>query len=705
MKLHSFIIRSAASLLTIALLCASFSGCVNLPALPENVSEQPVPDSSVQESKTHESNDQNPQSENSAESSAEPEEDPDKVYTMEELTVDKMASGCSGCEKLIIDRAKEEKVYNAIIDLRSNDDSSINTDVFVKKLDSVMDGFVADADHECTCKVINVKDIPYIFGQYRGYYTGQWQGCCPTGEGTFSGTHDTDIDRSEEVKSKYFYTGKWKNGLPDGEGQFHFEIYGEVDGKENRFTNDYVGEMSKGRKDGTGTEYILEYNITNGECWNYSENFYDTGTYSNGKLVGKTGFVCYDDKGEVKYIGNVQESNESKDSWSPDYWHMETTDLSYDRDAVKKQQQDIDGLYAAGFVASAINTIASVYTNRNKYILEDKYGKLYAVDYYDPIPEEITLSVLHKWEDKREEDRKYEEQIQKEADSKTSKWADTMYKNMVKVDPQEKEYQTQFYKAYSVSSGLPKVEIPDLPVYKPKKDEHRLIEIIDEIQKRKTYTVTYKDLSPIETKSVYNGDCYETSTDIYGSKTASLDVYSKGTPHGAYYYYEHYNSFPEYKQFSKYTVTRVSKEAIKTFLKWTGSICSDLPDDSKSWKFVKSGNADINGATFYTETYNVESQEQYYDNDGKKKQKTVHWTITIAFDGNGDTAYIFVKTDDIYNSDEYEIFLLKSEADEANFDTSVYSSEYTQFDNDDFSDYYHQHQQDALDKLLGLDSM
>lgn len=140
--------------------------------------------------------------------------------------------------------------------------------------------------HFCTAEAIYVENMPYAYHGSFGFYTGDWIGAGPSGKGSYSG--------SIYGGSLVSYDGDWGLGLPNGNGVLYEENY------LRGWDRTYIGEMKNGMRDGAGTWF--EYHEDQ-ESLNPTPTYraYDTATYSNNCLTGKTTCVEYDaSTGEIR---------------------------------------------------------------------------------------------------------------------------------------------------------------------------------------------------------------------------------------------------------------------------------------------------------------------------------------------------------------------------------------------------------------------
>lgn len=120
--------------------------------------------------------------------------------------------------------------------------------------------------HNCKANVISVENYPYTYRNAYGFYTGQWQGAGPVGEGSFIG--------KEPISDRMItYTGDWKYGLPDGYGELSITPF--LGGWNQR----YSGEMKAGLKDGVGVLYEARNLSQVGSDWLKTYRLYEETTF------------------------------------------------------------------------------------------------------------------------------------------------------------------------------------------------------------------------------------------------------------------------------------------------------------------------------------------------------------------------------------------------------------------------------------------
>lgn len=121
--------------------------------------------------------------------------------------------------------------------------------------------------HKCTANVMQVESIPYAYNGSTGFYTGEWCGAGPTGNGIYNG--------AVFGKRPVVYEGDWGFGLPNGEGQLYIQDYMDA------WDLTYTGEFKNGVRDGEGIwfeNYDSPYHP-------HLFRVYDKAIYSNNQLT------------------------------------------------------------------------------------------------------------------------------------------------------------------------------------------------------------------------------------------------------------------------------------------------------------------------------------------------------------------------------------------------------------------------------------
>jgi len=169
---------------------------------------------------------------------------------------------CSSCEAAI----------TSLIEMQEHIGSFGYNETEVKKCSEQK---YQDMHHDCKADIINVVDYPYTYRCAYGYYTGQWQGAGPVGQGSFIGT--------EPISDRYVsYTGEWKYGLPEGTGKLEISPFM---GGWNQF---YSGEMKAGMKNGTGVLYEEANLKQTGSDWLKRYRLYEETTFEDDVMTQVT---------------------------------------------------------------------------------------------------------------------------------------------------------------------------------------------------------------------------------------------------------------------------------------------------------------------------------------------------------------------------------------------------------------------------------
>lgn len=259
--------------------------------------------------------------------------------------------------------------------------------------------------HDCSAEVIEVQDMPYMYRNCYGTYSGQWKGAGPTGSGTFVG-------KTKLTDDLISYTGEWAYGLPEGEGELCVENF-----LNHAYDMNYEGDFVAGNREGLG--YLYEY------IPNYGYRIYDQGQFQNDTLVTEVNATLYDiDTGEIKeyskMIGDDQGDRLMTQQWN-------AGELS------PSQKNALETAATVALVAVVAYAVNYVYDNQEAYD-------------YDKANSEM-LADLDNYRAQKEKDRQETEEKNEAAKEKFRQDNEDLYNEAINsYDPDGTSWQTQIYK-------------------------------------------------------------------------------------------------------------------------------------------------------------------------------------------------------------------------------------------------------------------
>lgn len=214
--------------------------------------------------------------------------DSDGVVNYQELSVNQIAEQCNGCEEAA--NLYSDLITTAYEFYCDEDSRYAECTELISKGQLLYDAI----NHSCDTDVIYVEDVPFsIYGSY-GFYTGNWQGFGPTGEGSYTGT---DTWKGGIVT----YDGEWAHGLPEGYGKLYI---GNFLG--HYWDMDYCGYMFKGMRHGEGTWMESGYgnmNVFGAESFKY--RFYENTVFENDIMIRETDYEEYYEDGSLVSYGTM----------------------------------------------------------------------------------------------------------------------------------------------------------------------------------------------------------------------------------------------------------------------------------------------------------------------------------------------------------------------------------------------------------------
>lgn len=259
--------------------------------------------------------------------------------------------------------------------------------------------------HNCEADIIEVSNIPYVYRNCYGSYTGTWQGAGPTGQGTF-------IGKNSLYDNIVSYKGEWAYGLPEGEGELHIQNI-----RNSLWDETYSGQMAAGYRHGIGHLYEY-YNPQSGSSNIAKYRIYGEATFNSDNMTSVTECGEYDaETGEIlKYYRMTGDDNgwvQMVASWGADELSPEEkaalefgasvltvglvtymvgkamTVEGYDHEAANRQMLDELNAYNAKKEADEKAAFEQQQQEQEKYrnFCADKYDKLHAIDPTDSSPD------------------------------------------------------------------------------------------------------------------------------------------------------------------------------------------------------------------------------------------------------------------------------------------------------------------------------
>ncbi|MBO5629036.1 MAG: zinc-ribbon domain-containing protein [Aeriscardovia sp.] len=190
------------------------------------------------------------------------------------FSLDKINKQCDGCGDAL-------NTYIALLDVGSE------FGYYEEEMEEYSLLKYGQMQHNCTADIIEVTDIPYVYHNCYGTYTGTWQGAGPTGQGTF-------IGKGSLYDNIVSYKGQWAYGLPEGEGELYIQNI-----VNSRWDETYYGLMTAGFRHGTGHLYEY-YNPQDGSMSVAKYRIYDEATFNYDIMSSVTDCGEYDaETGEI----------------------------------------------------------------------------------------------------------------------------------------------------------------------------------------------------------------------------------------------------------------------------------------------------------------------------------------------------------------------------------------------------------------------
>ena len=307
----------------------------------------------------------------------------------ETLDFNAIVSQCPGCEESL-------NLLVELCDLGTQweyDEDGLRT-VNAQKCSSMQ--------HHCSADVIYVKNLPYVYREHYGAYTGEWQGAGPTGYGTFVGKEPF----ADFILS---YTGDWAYGLPNGQGELYIENYQDVGN-----TMTYYGNMVDGIRSGQG--YMQEY-IPNRGFMVYGDTYFQNDTLAQETLV-----TMYDkDTGDILEYYTMVGDGYGSTAYIEHWYYGEPSPAQ---------------IRSAEVLAGTLFTAFIVY--------QYKDYKDNVTNYKNKLNSEVLADAKRNEEQRQAE---YQKRLDEARESeKTRKWNEDKYYEAINSDPNEYNLDTKNYK-------------------------------------------------------------------------------------------------------------------------------------------------------------------------------------------------------------------------------------------------------------------
>ena len=330
---------------------------------------------------------------------------PENPITPQNMTLDDLTCGCRDCAEIVL---AVNEIYTGLAE-RSKEEGTIDPQQYFADQFSRIN---AHSDHNCTAQQVYVQNMKTDIDGYVGYYTGEWLGTGPCGYGSFAGsTPNCTRDERDNLYtySDYLsYTGYWDYNMPSGQGDLYY--YHNKTNKVNGFAYNYeqffTGEFQNGRKNGVGVQHEIQETVRDTST-EYTEWFYDQGTYVNGDLAENVKFAQYNEKGDPKFSGIATGVLEGPGRGIVEYkqrMHSDTF-LKADRDkAIKDAALWFTGLAA---VAAGAYLASQIGGGADYYSTQDSDTAAADLDYYFAQKEEEAKRNEAEQERIKQENEKY----------------------------------------------------------------------------------------------------------------------------------------------------------------------------------------------------------------------------------------------------------------------------------------------------------
>lgn len=322
----------------------------------------------------------------------------DGVVEYKELSMNKLTAQCAKCENAV---NKYSELIETAYEKLCNEDSHYTDCVTIINIGKQL---YEALDHSCSAEVIYVVDAPFsIYGSY-GFYTGNWQGSGPVGQGSYTGT---DVWKGEIVT----YDGEWAHGLPEGYGKLYI---GNFLG--HYWDMDYCGYMYKGMRHGSGVWMESGYGkmIETGPC---RYRIYESTIFQNDVMVYETAYEEYFEDGTLSSYGKMKGS---EDGW------VYMTEV---HDANEMSDREVLA-YALGITAISIGIVCMLDFGESEYTT----------------PYECTPEGIEEWRANKEAERLAEEERQAAEKEKNRLWhEDKYYECIDNGDTYSLDYQRHKY--------------------------------------------------------------------------------------------------------------------------------------------------------------------------------------------------------------------------------------------------------------------